>query len=277
MILDMCGYFSECLHVMTEEVQEGLCGVVEDTENGLRRYQLLPSLSAPVYTVADSILKRSENILVGLAMLEGVQKIIEMNAINNPDPLYGLIGFGRIGEEISHILRRRNMNFLVFDENPIKVIHARSLGYRVAVKRHLLSTSDIILSVTGGQSLNDLDLENIKSGAIIASITSSEDEFAFSDETYQRFGSYGYLLDHITFGNRRVFMINSGNAVNFAVNPNIGASISILHGEIITAIWELATSSERDTSKINRISQRDKEEIAAAWVKRFAEEVGDHE
>ena len=275
LILDMGGYFSECLGLMAKDLDGDLCGIIEDTENGLRRYQKLPSLSAPLYTVADSSLKRSENILVGLSMLEGVQKVIERNAINNPTATYGLIGFGRIGEEISHLLRRRKADFMVFDENPIKVIHARSLGYRVATKRNLLALSDIILSATGGQSLDDSDLRDIRNGAVIASITSSDDEFGFSEGTYRSFEPYGHLLDRMKSGNRQVFLINGGNAVNFAVDPNIGASISILHGEIIVALWLLATSNTDYAGKINRVTQRDREEIASEWVEVFAPEVVD--
>jgi len=275
LILDMGGYFSECLDLIARDLDGNLCGIIEDTENGLKRYQKLPSLSAPLYTVSDSSLKRSENILVGLAMLEGVEKVIERNAIVNPNATYGLIGFGRIGEEISHLLRRRKADFMVFDENPIKVIHARSLGYRVTTKRNLLALSDIILSVTGGQSLDDRNLRDIKNGAIIASITSSDDEFGFSECTYRSFEPYGHLLDRMKAGNQQIFLINGGNAVNFAVDPSIGASISILHGEIIVALWLLATSNADDADKINRVTQRDREEIASEWVEVFAAEVVD--
>jgi adenosylhomocysteinase len=276
-VLDMGGYFSSCAEMIKKDLRYNFCGIVEDTENGLQRYQTLSRVPVPVYSVADSTLKRPENLLVGLSIVDGAIKILKESGFDVANITYGLIGFGKIGEEIAHHLRRRQKNLLVFDKDPIKMVHAKSLGYRITKKKNLLAESDILLSITGGRSLSDSDLTDIKKGAVIASVTSSDDEFGFSCEFYKNLSPCGHLLDKFALGDSCIYLINRGNAVNFAVNPNIGESICILQGEIVCALRELTEDHRRHDRAIKRVTQECREAIAAMWVDHFAEELSDRE
>ena len=70
LILDMGGYFSSCIDNIHNEIGSDFLGVVEDTENGLKRYRNRANLPVPVFSVADSTLKRPENLLVGASTVD---------------------------------------------------------------------------------------------------------------------------------------------------------------------------------------------------------------
>jgi len=269
-IVDMGGYFAPIIEALSSELGDDLCGIVEDTQNGLERYRILPKISLPIYSVADSSLKRPENILVGLSTIESIEKVIRINAIDLNHSIFGIIGFGRIGEEVANHLRLTGKTVLVSDNSYVKRLHARSLGYRITSKTELLNQSEIIISITGGHSLTDTDLNFIKDGAIIASITSADDEFAFSEIILNQFTPFGHMLSKIIRKDGSiVYLINRGNAVNFAFDPNIGLGITILQGEIICAIHHLATSVDRQPHSILSLPQEYKEKIAELWLNRF--------
>src|ERR1700677_526981 len=68
-ILDVGGYFAPALQAICESFSGTLLGVVEDTENGLRRYAALDKIACPVYSVARSPLKDPEDFLVGQSVV----------------------------------------------------------------------------------------------------------------------------------------------------------------------------------------------------------------
>ncbi|GGX10462.1 hypothetical protein GCM10010297_35060 [Streptomyces malachitofuscus] len=56
-LLDVGGYFAPSLHVLCGDFSGSIVGVVEDTENGHRRYADIDKLPCPVVSVARSPLK----------------------------------------------------------------------------------------------------------------------------------------------------------------------------------------------------------------------------
>jgi len=62
-ILDVGGYFAPALDAICGTFSGQILGVVEDTENGLRRYLALPKTPCPVFSVARSPLKDPEDFL----------------------------------------------------------------------------------------------------------------------------------------------------------------------------------------------------------------------
>jgi adenosylhomocysteinase len=271
-IIDMGGYFSRCLDHICDELGDDLLGVVEDTENGLRKYLSLPVIPAPFYSVAASALKRPENRLVGQSLLDGIGKIVQRNCLTPALNYYGILGFGRIGSEIADVLARRGTRFSIFDSDPIKLVHAQSLGYPIASRSRLLSSCGIILCVTGNRSLRDADLDFIKSGAILASITSADDEFDFSKQLIGSLSPFSTNVDELLLGEKRIFFLNGGNALNFATDPNIGASIALLQGEIILSIKDLMNRRELRLGCVGQISEQDQRMIAGLWIDAFMQD-----
>lgn len=53
-LLDIGGYFAPCLDAVCSQFSGTIRGVIEDTENGLHRYQELDKLPCPVFSVARS-------------------------------------------------------------------------------------------------------------------------------------------------------------------------------------------------------------------------------
>lgn len=271
-IIDMGGYFSRCLDRICDDLGDDFLGVIEDTENGLRKYLALPTIPAPFYSVAASALKRPENRLVGQSLLDGIDKIIRRNCLTPTPKHYGIVGFGRIGSEIADVLARRGTRFSVFDNDPIKLVHAQSLGYRIASRTRLLSGCGVILCVTGNRSLRDEDLDSVRSGAIIASVTSADDEFDFSSNLVASFSPFSTNVDELIFGGKRIFVLNRGNALNFATDPNIGASITLLQGEIISSVRDLISLRGQVRGSVAQISELDQQLIAGLWIDAFVQD-----
>lgn len=268
-IIDMGGYFSRCLDKICDELGDDFLGVIEDTENGLRKYLALPIISAPFYSVAASALKRPENRLVGQSLLEGIDKIVRRNCLTPVLDHYGILGFGRIGSEIADVLARKGKKFSVFDSDPIKLVHAQSMGYQIASRTRLLSSCGFILCVTGNRSLRDEDLVSVRSGVVIASVTSADDEFDFSTKLVGSFSPFSTNVDELMFGGKRIFVLNGGNALNFATDPNIGASITLLQGEIISSLKDLMIPRAHRRGSVAQISEKDQQVIASLWIDVF--------
>lgn len=126
--------------------------------------------------------------------------------------------------------------------------------------------------MTGNRSLRDADLDFIKSGAILASITSADDEFDFSKQLIGSLSPFSTNVDELLLGEKRIFFLNGGNALNFATDPNIGASIALLQGEIILSIKDLMNRREHRLGCVGQISEQDQRMIAGLWIDAFMQD-----
>lgn len=173
----MGGYFAPSLHALCERFSGSIVGVVEDTENGHRRYASLDKLPCPVVSVARSPLKEPEDFLVGQSVVFSTEALMRSRG----DILYGraalVIGFGKLGSSIARLLHAKGVRVTVHDIDPVRRTQALSQGFAVARALEAgLEGAGLVLCASGALSLRGEAFGRLRNGAYVATVTSSEDE-----------------------------------------------------------------------------------------------------
>lgn len=84
-LLDVGGYFAPALPQVCDRFSGQILGVVEDTENGHRRYLEHDKPPCPIYSVARSPLKTPEDFLVGQSVVFSTEALIRSAATSSTD------------------------------------------------------------------------------------------------------------------------------------------------------------------------------------------------
>lgn len=128
-LLDVGGYFAPALTELCDRFSGEIVGVVEDTENGHRRYLDHDKPPCPIYSVARSPLKDPEDYLVGQSVVFSTEALIRARG----DILYGrvaaVLGFGKLGSSVARMLHARGVQVTVFDIDPVKRAQALAQGF----------------------------------------------------------------------------------------------------------------------------------------------------
>lgn len=241
-LLDVGGYFAPALPQICDRFSGQILGLVEDTENGHRRYLAYDKPPCPVYSVARSPLKTPEDYLVGQSVVFSTEALIRSRG----EILYGrgatVIGFGKLGSSVAHMLHTRNVQVTVFDTDPVKRTHALAQGFRTTCSlREALTDAGIIVCATGNLALRQGDFDRVANGAYIASVTSSDDELEL--DVLHRSYTSEHVAPHVTRYSRTghyFYVLNDGNAVNFLHGASVGAFIFLVQAEILAAVALLA-------------------------------------
>lgn len=240
-ILDLGGYFARAINYLAANYSGSILGVIEDTENGFRRYRSVKDLACPVISVARSPLKEPEDYLVGQSIVYSVEALLREQG----DILHGrtacVIGYGKLGESIASLLHARRVNTVVFDLDPIKSLRAMAHGFSVpASLRAALRTAGFVFCATGNISLTNEAFAYLNDGAYVATVTSSDDELQTDglEETYH----IRHISDYVTrysSPNHHFFLLNRGQAVNFIHGAVVGPFIYLIQAEIAASISRL--------------------------------------
>lgn len=176
-ILDVGGYFAPLVSTISDAFGSRFLGVVEDTENGLQKYMEQRRHPVPVFSVARSPLKNAEDYLVGQSIVFSLESLLRSYGAIFQGRRATVIGFGKVGRSIASLLHTRRVSTTVFDINPVRMTEAMSHGFDVAptIERALVD-ADLILCATGHLSLSGSAFDGIRSGAFVATVTSSDDE-----------------------------------------------------------------------------------------------------
>ena len=264
-LVDIGGYFASALPQLCGRLKARLLGIVEVTENGHQRYAALPELPVPVVSLARSPLKGPEDYLTGQSIVYSAEALMrECHHIMNGGHAV-VFGYGKIGSSIAKALHAKNVNTKVVELNPVRAIEAMSRGFELIDKEAALQSSDVIFCATGNQSLANHDFARIKNGAFIFSVTSSDDELDLSKAEqnfvikpvtdhiarYERLGQYFYLA-------------NSGNAINFIHNAEVGPYIYLVQGEVIRAIEYV--SGGQNLSGLSELPETIRLDLARHWL-----------
>lgn len=268
-LLDIGGYFADVASFAAANYDGGILAIVEDTENGLRRYERQERLSCPVISVARSPLKAAEDFLVGQSIVHSVEALLR----GQGDILHGrtacVIGYGKLGRSIANLLHARHVRTAVFDIDPIRSVEAMSHGFSVADRlESALRGAGLVFCATGNMSLLRADFASLDDGAYIATVTSSDDELALDlidgDYVQER------VADHITRfrkNGRHFYLLNHGQAVNFIHGAAVGPFIYLVQAEILVSAARSSAAplaaglSENDAPLRRR--------IAEAWLDCF--------
>ncbi|MGI5230038.1 NAD-binding protein [Actinoallomurus sp. CA-142502] len=268
-LLDVGGYFAPALSALSDRFSGHVLGVVEDTENGHRRYAELNKLPCPVVSVARSPLKAPEDFLVGQSVVFSTEALMR----GRGDILHGrtalVIGFGRLGSSIAHLLHAKGVRVIIFDIDPVRRTQALSRSFTVVRDRAGgLEHAGLVLCATGSLSLRGEDFPRLRNGAYVATVTSSEDELELDDlpEVYERVHVDKHVTRYLTAGHY-FYLLNGGNAVNFLHGASVGPFIFLVQAEILAASAMLARG-ELDPG-IHEVSPSDRAAIATTWLDHF--------
>lgn len=196
-----------------------LAGIVEDTQNGHKRYANIPPKQLPqgvaLTSVAQSPLKGPENHLVGVAVTFSIEAILRKSNVVLQSRRAGVIGFGPIGMSVAHTLRNRGIPVRVCEIDSIRQAQAAAEGFHVhnysddfasfandltlivsatGAGAHLVKASGIpstmeideVLRPTRSEetqhfALNGSSIRLLESGCFVASVTSADDEIDIPD------------------------------------------------------------------------------------------------
>ncbi|MET7620955.1 adenosylhomocysteinase [Streptomyces sp. NPDC005408] len=268
-LLDVGGYFAPSLDALCDRFSGQILGVVEDTENGHRRYADLDKLPCPVASVARSPLKDPEDFLVGQSVVFSTEALMRSRG----DILHGrtalVIGFGKLGSSIARLLHAKGVRVAVYDIDPVRRTQALSQGFTVARNRDAgLTYAGLLLCATGAISLRGEDFPRLRNGAYVATVTSSEDELELAGlpDVYERATIGEHVTRYLTTGHY-FYLLNGGNAVNFLHGASVGPFIFLVQAEILAASTALARG-ELDPG-MHEISPTDRAAIAATWLDYF--------
>lgn len=246
------GYFAD----WTDELGKfpNFKGCVEDTANGLWRYQTAARrkpLSVPVISMADTPLKHVEDALIGDACVYSLEKVMRSQMASILEGLRcGVVGWGHIGKSVAAAFAGRHAIVSIYDINPIVDMLAYARGYYPMPLAQLLREVDIVMGCSGRRSIRVADMDDLKSGIILCSASSKDIEFdlkgfaehceitdvtvgqvgrcAIQKYSVRRTGKYFYVLDH-------------GTPIDFLDMPLQGAILDCTCSELFTCMRELAT------------------------------------
>jgi adenosylhomocysteinase len=268
-LLDVGGYFAPSLPDLFDRFSGRIVGVVEDTENGHRRYAELGKLPCPVVSVARSPLKDPEDFLVGQSVVFSTEALMRSRG----DILHGrtalVIGFGKLGSSIARLLHAKGVRVTVYDIDPVRRTQALSQGFTVA--RALadgLEDAGLVLCATGALSLRGEDFGRLRNGTYVATVTSSEDELELAGlpDVYERATIGENVTRYMTTGHY-FYLLNGGNAVNFLHGASVGPFIFLVQAEILAACAALARGGLEPG--MHELDPTDRAAIAATWLDYF--------
>ncbi|PNE32549.1 adenosylhomocysteinase [Streptomyces eurocidicus] len=268
-LLDIGGYFAPSLSEICDRFSGRVLGVVEDTENGHRRYAGPDKLPCPVISVARSPLKDPEDFLVGQSVVFSTEALLRARGGILVGRKASVIGFGKLGSSIARLLHAKGVQVTVHDIDPVRGTQALSQGFSVAARlEDALEPADIAVCATGAKALRHDDFAMLKDGAYVATVTSAEDELEIErlPETY----ALTPAGDHITrysSSSRSFYLCNGGNAVNFLHGASVGPFIFLVQAEILAGLSRL---SRGDLAPgLHEISAQDRAAIASTWLDHF--------
>jgi adenosylhomocysteinase len=267
-IIEIGGYFAKILPLLKGKYN--ILGAVEDTEFGHRQYQSVEkTLFFPVFSVARSSLKATEDALIGKSCIFSVERILRLEGhiLNAQTAL--VIGYGKIGSSIAKILKQRQVNVIVYDIDPIKRLLALSDGYAIPDKKFSLKKADLIFGATGNNPILTKEYYQLKNNVMLISCSSKQVEFnipllnkSFSHK------KVNYHLDCYLFKEKVIYVMNEGFPVNFSGEKSlVGAVIALVQAEILVCIQHII--AKRNSPKIHTVSDKIKKELAAQWLKFF--------
>lgn len=264
-LVDIGGYFAPIEKKLYKELGEKFLGIIEDTENGHQKYEKNELNDRRLLSVARSPLKNYEDQLVGHGIGHATETLLRQINVIITYKNCGIIGYGKIGRGIGEYLQQRNIRPVVADIDPLRSVQASCDGALIGSVNDVVRSCDVIFCATGSQALDIVKLRDLKSGAYIASATSSDDEFdlgSINDE-YSREIIDKHTTKYFKKGHS-FHLLNDGNAVNFLFSAAVDSYINLVQGEIVYSLARIDNLSRK--SKIQHNNLEDHNVIAQAWL-----------
>lgn len=278
-IIDIGGYFSWNYKVINEYYSNQILSIIEDTENGLQKYEKeIKKLkennlvqNVPVCTVARSILKIEEDFLVGNEVAIKSEVFLSEFGTNLIGKKVLVIGFGKIGSSLSQSLKHRGAIVYVLDKQAVRQAFAISQGYLYDDFDNLLNNLDIIYIANGEKSIDIDSLDRKCSGKLyIFSVTSVDDTFCNVEYLKNALEIEGqvpyYSLNTKLEGS--IIVANKGNAINFTyTNSTLASFVQMTQGEMLLLLNDKVKTITN--SGITELKKADQESIAKIWLEEY--------
>ena len=270
-IMEIGGYFAPIGNDLRAKYGTSFLGVVEDTENGHKRYEENQPLHFPVVSIARSSLKLVEDKLIGSSIVFSLERFLrEMGQVLTGASV-GVLGYGRIGSGVARAAAARGARVAVFDKSSIRRALAIADGFSCPDREIVLRKSDLLIGVTGAQSIGMADFHLVRSGAVLASGSSKQLEFdiqaleglAVKKDESVDIARYR-LPDGPTF-----YLLREGKPLNFRDGAVVGAAISLTQAELIVALRTLVELQDRPG--IACVSAPDQDRLANLWLEHFVD------
>lgn len=245
------GYFAESTHELVKA--PNFIGCVEDTKNGLWRYQAAAAkapLAVPVLSMADTALKRVEDSLVGDACVYSLEKVMRSQLATILDGVRcGVVGWGNIGKSAAAAMKGRNAVVAVYDINPVVSMLAFGRGYDPLPLAQLLRESDIVMGCSGRRSIRVDDLHDIKEGSILCSGSSKNIEIDLVgfkkvcdvvDITPSGAAACPVEKYTVRKTGKSFYILNHGTPIDFLDTPLQGSILDCTCSELFVCMREMA-------------------------------------
>jgi adenosylhomocysteinase len=142
-----------------------------------------------------------------------------------------------------------------------------------------LFTAGLVVSATGNHALGKNALAALRSGTVVATVTSADDEFAKDKPLSGWISSAvdgGPLTgeeDIVRYDNdtgKYFWLINDGRPANFVHGAVIGPAIQLIEGEKLMLVKRLTERAfPGPTSSVAELNTSDREVVARIWNEHF--------
>ena len=276
-LVDIGGYFAKSLDEIAQRFPGKILGLLEGTENGVKRYEASGPHQTPTVTVARSPLKLPEDYLVASSIVFSVEAALRGEAEILQTRSAAVVGYGRVGSAIAEILRNRGINTVVFDTDPIRLAEAAARGFRACRRLFdALSCSSLVVCATGNKALGLTGFAMLRPGSVVASATSADDEFDLESLTK------GYVKEDLSASlthyresrgvelGRSFYLVAGGNSANFLHGAVIGPAMQLIEGEKLAAIRAIVDGRVTNSSTgVAELSRSDRTLVAEIWNDHF--------
>jgi adenosylhomocysteinase len=233
---DVGGYAAGHINKLAEE--SSLAGVVEDTFQGHWRYAEQAIVRCPVLSIANSPLKALENRQVGRSLAFSLESLLRQyfwKPLNETNIL--LLGYGGIGRPTAVSLRERGARVCVNDIDPIRKAELVVDGFSTPNRAAAFRQADVVLGVSGQQSITSEDFEQLSDGAILASGSSKQVEIDVNWLLGEaKMLSNDGIVQQVALRGKIVNLLNSGMPINFLHQSVMGEVLDLIYSELYMCV-----------------------------------------
>ncbi|WP_433358867.1 hypothetical protein [Streptosporangium sp. CA-115845] len=221
LLIDDGGYTLPVLLADRPELISQFVGLVEQTISGITKLEpWADHLPVPIFSVAESAVKATiESYGIADAAVRNVLALLPEEKFEGQSAL--VIGFGRIGEQIAHVLRTRRMRVAVHDQRMVRLLAAHEHGFFTSRFLSQLLREHrplLIIGATGRTSLRGEHTAAIIRDCYLVSTTSRDREFAVEELRRQssHVADLGVLGTQLSLPSGvQVTVVGDGYPINF--------------------------------------------------------------
>ncbi|MBL7013287.1 MAG: adenosylhomocysteinase [Candidatus Marinimicrobia bacterium] len=299
LVLDDGGDLTQMLHEKYPEMLNSIHGISEETTTGVHRLLEMVeegSLKVPAINVNDSVTKSKNDNKYGCrhSLNDAIKRGTDI-LMSGKKAL--VIGYGDVGKGSAQSLRQEGMIVRISEIDPICAMQACMDGFEVispyndgintgsidGINKHLLSTTDLIVTTTGNINVCDKAmLRSLKSGAVVCNIGHFDNEidtqFMRDNWTWDEVKPQVHRIFRSDDKNDYLILLSEGRLVN--LGNATGHPSRIMDGSFANQVLaqmhlydakfaDLATEQKSSNITVTVLPKKLDEEVAAGMVAGF--------